>query len=54
MGMIKTGHGEGEQVLGTSEKPYLKTKCQKCGVIIVYEEGTPVSELCEKCSASEE
>lgn len=54
MGMVKTGRGDGEQVLGTSDKPFLKTKCQKCGVVIVYEEGQPVPELCERCSSSEE
>jgi hypothetical protein len=53
MGMIKTGHGDGEQILSTTET-LAKTKCRKCGAVIMDAEDPAAPELCENCLGSEE
>lgn len=51
MAMIKYGEGK---VIETSEKPFAKTRCRKCGVVIVCEPGEQLPDLCDTCTGSEE
>lgn len=51
MGMIKHGAGE---IIQSSETPFRKTICKKCGCSIQYGDGDPVPDLCDKCSRLEE
>jgi len=51
MGMIK--HGEG-RVIETSEQPFPRTSCKKCGVVIICKAGEELPDLCDGCMGSEE